>query len=44
MICPKCKSNNTKFLRTIEDWFDGDEDDIYLCLNCNKEFKIYIPR
>lgn len=42
--CPKCQSENIKFLYTREDWFDGDEDDYYDCLDCKHIFKVYIPR
>jgi hypothetical protein len=43
--CPKCGSD-AKFLYSLDDWFDGDEDDCYECTNpkCKHYFKIYIPR
>lgn len=35
-----------KFLRTDEDWFDGDEEDVYECTieGCNARKRKYIPR
>lgn len=33
-----------KYLRTREDWYDGDEDDIYECGVCGKQIEVYIPR
>lgn len=35
-----------RFLRTDEDWFDGDEEDVYECATegCNARDKRYIPR
>lgn len=33
-----------RYLRTREDWYDGDEDDIYICERCGKQIEIYIPR
>jgi DNA-directed RNA polymerase subunit M/transcription elongation factor TFIIS len=44
MKCPKCGSENTKFLYTLEDWYAGDADDYYDCLDCGHHFRVYIPR
>lgn len=44
MNCPHCHGNNIKFDHTTEDWYEGDEYDWYLCLDCKTMFKIYIPR
>lgn len=33
-----------EFLRTCDDWWDGDEDDIYECKLCGKQRIEYIPR
>lgn len=33
-----------KFIRTREDFFDGDEDDIYECQKCGKKIDEYVPR
>lgn len=33
-----------EFSHTYEDWWDGDEDDIYYCPNCGKRIVIYVPR
>jgi hypothetical protein len=50
---PSAVSNDTmcctcgglfKFSHTYEDWFDGDDDDIYVCENCGKTQVVYIPR
>lgn len=33
-----------KYLRTREDWWDGDETDLYRCLHCSSVIEEYIPR
>lgn len=35
-----------EFLRTYEDWWDGDEEDIYRCTvdDCTERKRVYIPR
>lgn len=37
-------NDQLKFLRTREDWIDGDEDDIYECQLCGKIIEVYVPR
>jgi DNA-directed RNA polymerase subunit M/transcription elongation factor TFIIS len=41
---PPCTHEHRTFLRTREDWFDGDEDDIYRCDDCGEVFAVYVPR
>lgn len=33
-----------RFKRTDENWFDGDETDVYECENCNELDYRYVPR
>lgn len=39
-----CSHRNKTFVRTNENFFDGDEEDIYDCDDCGKRITIYIPR
>ncbi len=32
-----------KYVRTFENWFDGDEEDLYECA-CGEKDRRYIPR
>ena len=32
-----------EYLRTYEDWWDGDEEDVYVC-QCGVRERRYIPR
>lgn len=41
---PKCPHTNLEFKYTREDWFDGDEDDIYECRDCGERIVEYVPR
>lgn len=40
----ECEHKNLEFKYTREDWFDGDEDDIYECKDCGKRVVKYVPR
>lgn len=35
-----------RFLHTSENWFDGDEEDVYECAveGCKKKDRRYVPR
>lgn len=33
-----------EFKRTVENWYDGDAEDIYTCLICGERIRVYIPR
>lgn len=39
-----CEHERKTFLYTVEDWIDGDEDDVYRCDDCGARVVIYIPR
>lgn len=39
-----CPHSHLDYLRTREDWFDGDETDIYKCRDCGTIIEEYIPR
>lgn len=40
---PPCK-HEWVFSHTVEDWYDGDEDDVYVCTKCGARKSVYIPR
>jgi len=42
MKCPKCERKG-EFLYTLEDWYNGDETDVYKCKE-HGVFRVYIPR
>lgn len=40
----ECAHERKTFVRTDEDWFDGDEIDVFRCDECGAAIKEYIPR
>lgn len=40
----KCAHAQKTFKYTKEDWFDGDEEDVYTCDDCGDYVYNYIPR
>jgi hypothetical protein len=40
----ECEHANKTFRTTHENWFDGDEVDIYDCNDCGATVRVYIPR
>ena len=43
-VIDTCNHLNKKFLYTREDWYEGDEDDIYECCDCKARLVEYISR
>jgi len=40
----ECKHENKEFLYTNDNFFDGDETDVYYCRDCDTKVRKYIPR